>query len=77
VDWAASISNREFRFFPLYHIYRMFIQDDLNAIIKIMLKHRPEKVSHEEKDRCTRRSKPELIIRTIKDKSKDFLKKIA
>jgi RIO-like serine/threonine protein kinase len=77
VDWAASISNREFRFFPLHHIYRIFIQDDLNAIIKIRMKHCSEKVNLEEKEQYTRRSKPELIIRAIKDKGKDLLKKIA
>ena len=77
VDWAASISKREFRFFPLSIIYKMFLQDDLNAIIKIRLKHCPEKVSPQEKERYTRRSKTEIIIRAIKDKGKDFLKKIA
>jgi RIO-like serine/threonine protein kinase len=77
VDWAASISKREFGFFPLYLIYEMFIQDDLNAIIKIRLKHHPENVTPEEKNQYAHRSIAEKVIRNIKDKIKDFLKKIA
>jgi RIO-like serine/threonine protein kinase len=77
VDWAASISKREFGFFPLYLIYETFIQDDLNAIIKIRLKHHPENVTPEEKNQYAHRSMAERVIRNIKDKIKDFLKKIA
>jgi len=77
VDWAASISKREFGFFPLYLIYEMFIQDDLNAIIKIRLKHHPGNVTPEEKNQYAHRSMSEKVIRYIKDKIKDFLKKIA
>jgi hypothetical protein len=77
VDWAASISKKEFGFFPLRLIYERFIQDDLNAIIKIRLKHHPEEVSPEEKNRYANRGMGEKIIRGIKDKVKCFLKKIA
>ena len=77
VDWAGSISRQEFRFFPLNRIYEKFIQDDLNALIKIRLKHCPERVSPEEKNRYILRSKTEKIIRALKDWVKDNLKKVA
>ena len=77
LDWAASISRKEFGFFPLNLIYERFIQDDLNAIIKIRLKHHPEEVSPEEKNRYANRSMGEKFIRGIKDKVMSFLKKIA
>jgi RIO-like serine/threonine protein kinase len=77
LDWAASISKKEFGFFPLNLIYERFIQDDLNAIIKIRLKHHPEEVSPEEKNRYTNRGMGEKLIRGIKDKVMCFLKKIA
>ena len=77
VDWAASISRSEFRFFPLYYLYEKFIQDDLNAIIKIRLKHCPKSVSPEEINQYTRRSPAEKVVRAIKEKVQDFLKKIA
>jgi RIO-like serine/threonine protein kinase len=77
IDWAASISKSEFRFFPLNLIYERFVLDDLNAITKIKLKYCPESVSPEEKRRYTERSRAEKIIRTIKDLLKDFLKKVA
>jgi len=77
LDWAASISNKEFGFFPLSLIYERFIHDDLNAIIKIRLKHHPEEVSPEEKNRYTNRGMGEKFIRGIKNKVMFLLKKIA
>ena len=77
IDWAASISRDEFRFFPLNRIYKRFIRDDLNAIIKIRLKKNPENVSPEEKEQYNYRSLPERIIRAFKNKSRAFLKKVA
>jgi len=77
VDWAASISKSEFRFFPLYHLYEKFIQDDLNAIIKIRLKHFPNSVNPEEINQYNQRSPAEKVVRAIKEKAKDLLKKIA
>ena len=77
VDWAASISRREFGLFPLSLIYQRFLRDDLNAIIKIRMKHCPEKVSPEEIDEYARKSKIEKIIRALRDIGKDLLKKIA
>jgi RIO-like serine/threonine protein kinase len=77
IDWAASISRSEFRFFPLNLIYKRFLQDDLNAITKIKLKYRPESVNPDEKRLYTDRSKTEKIIRSIRDWLRNFLKKIA
>ena len=77
IDWAASISKSEFRFFPLNLIYKRFLQDDLNAITKIKLKYRPESVTVEEKLSYTGRSRVERLIRAIRDRLRAFLKKIA
>ncbi|MBN1905753.1 MAG: hypothetical protein JW927_11705 [Deltaproteobacteria bacterium] len=77
IDWAASISRSEFGFFPLNLIYKRFIQDDLNAVIKIKLKWRPESVSPEEMLQYAERSRVERIIRAIRDCLRNFLKKIA
>jgi RIO-like serine/threonine protein kinase len=77
IDWAASISKSEFNFFPLNLIYKRFVQDDLNAIIKIRLKWQPDSVNPEEKLRYTERSLAERIIRAIRDKLKKFIQKIA
>ncbi|MFC1866731.1 hypothetical protein ACFL0H_01145 [Thermodesulfobacteriota bacterium] len=77
VDWSASISEREFGLFPLNLIYQRFVHDDLNAIIKIRLKYHPEHVSPEEKIQYTHRSQAEKLIRTIRNKIRNFLQKIA
>jgi RIO-like serine/threonine protein kinase len=77
VDWAASISKKEFRFFPLSLIYQRFIRDDMNAIIKLRLKYLPESVRPEEKNLYIHRSRAEKAIRTIKNKTMGLLKKIA
>ena len=77
VDWAASISKSEFGFFPLSIIYKRFIQDDYNAVTKIKLKYRPERVSPEEKLRYAERSRTEKTIRAIRDWLRKFLKKVA
>ena len=77
VDWSASISKREFRFFPLNLIYGRFIQDDLNAIVKLQLKHCPESVSSEEKRRYYHRGSLERLVRAVRDRSRKLLQKIA
>ena len=77
VDWSASISEREFRFFPFNLIYKKFLLDDLNAITKIQLRHCPDSVTPEEKRRYYHRSKAEEIIRLIRDKLRGLLQKIA
>jgi RIO-like serine/threonine protein kinase len=77
VDWSASISQRELRFFPLSLIYRRFVLDDLNAITKIQLRYCPEYVSTEMKMNYHHRSKAERLVRAIRDKARDLIQKIA
>ena len=77
VDWSASISEREFRFFPLNLIYQRFLQDDLNAITKMKLRHCPQSVSPEEARRYFHRSKTEETIRSVRDKLRNWLQRIA
>ena len=77
VDWSASISKREFRFFPLNLIYERFLLDDFNAIIKTKLRHWPDRVTTEEKRRYYHRSRVERLVRAIRDKLRELLQKIA
>lgn len=77
VDWSASIAEREFRFFPFRLVYERFIVDDLNGVLKIQLRHRPESVSTEEKRRYYHRSKAERLIRSVRDKVRSLLQRIA
>ena len=76
VDWAASISRSEFRFFPLSLIFKRFVRDDMDAILKLKLKYSPELVSQEEKDTYMNRGNIEKIIRIIRDNTRKLLKKI-
>jgi len=77
VDWSASISKEEFGLFPLSLIFKRFVRDDLNAIIKLKLKYNPEMVSTEEKIMYMNRSLTEKIIRNIRETARRLLKKIA
>lgn len=77
VDWSASISEREFAFFPLSLIYRRFVRDDLNGILKLRLKHCPETVTAEERKRYLHRSRPEKRIRALRDKLREWLQRMA
>jgi tRNA A-37 threonylcarbamoyl transferase component Bud32 len=77
IDWGASISESEFRVFPLNHIYRRFLLDDHMAIIKLKLRHAPEAVSREERKRYNYRSGAEKFIRTIRDRLREILQKVA
>ncbi|MBW1998663.1 MAG: hypothetical protein JRJ29_11940 [Deltaproteobacteria bacterium] len=77
IDWSSAISWREFRFFPLNLIYRRFLQDDLNAIIKLQLRHCPESISSGELRRYHHRGKIERLVRRIRDEARDLLQKIA
>lgn len=77
IDWGASISESEFKFFPLNRIYQRFIMDDYMAIIKLKMRHAPESVTPEERARYNRRSKAEILVRTVRDRLRDFLQKIA
>ena len=77
VDWSASILKTEFRFFPFNLLYRRFLQDDFNAITKIQLRNCPENVTPEEKRLYDHRSRPEKLIRSIRNKARTLLQKIA
>ena len=77
IDWGASISEREFRFFPLNLIYRRFVKDDLMAIIKLQLRLDPDSVSPEEKRLYYQRSRLETLARALRDKLRVLLKRVA
>jgi len=76
VDWAASISKRELCLPPFNLIFRRFMLDDELAIIKLALRHCPEKVSEEKKTRYHYRSWGEKCIRAIRDKLRALLQKV-
>jgi RIO-like serine/threonine protein kinase len=76
VDWSASISEKEFRFFPLNRIYLRFLLDDYFAIIKLKMRYTPETLTLEEKIEYAQRSHMERGVRVIRDKLRDVLKKI-
>ena len=77
VDWGAAISSSECRIFPLNRIYRRFLMDDFNAVIKLKLRHLPEAVTLEERNRYEHRSRAERSIRKLRDRLRDLLKKVA
>ena len=77
IDWGASISEKEFRFFPLNYIYRRFLLDDYMAIIKLKLRHAPEAVSREERKHYNHRSGAEKFIRALRDRLREILQKVA
>jgi RIO-like serine/threonine protein kinase len=77
LDWSAAISEREFRFFPANRVYRRFLLDDFNAVIKAQLRHCPDKISPEEKRRYEQRSKGEILLRAFRDRLRGLLKRIA
>lgn len=77
IDWSAAISEREFRFFLFTPIYRRFLIDDFNAITKYRLRHCPETVSAEAQRRYFARSRPERMIRTLRDRLRTLLQRVA
>jgi RIO-like serine/threonine protein kinase len=77
VDWSAAISATELRPFPLSLVYRRFLLDDLNAVVKLQLKHRPGEVSPEEVYRYQHRGSLEKVARRIRDKARILLQRIA
>ena len=77
VDWSASLSEGECRFYPLKSVYRRFLLDDFNAIVKLQLKHVPEMVGPEAKRRYYHRSMAERFIRSLRDRGRELLRKIA
>jgi len=76
VDWSAATSKEELRFFPLNRIYRRMIRDDFNGVLKVKLRHHPEKVTPEEKRRYYHRSRPEKLVRAVRDRLRELLQKI-
>jgi RIO-like serine/threonine protein kinase len=76
VDWSASISQKEFRFFPLNRIYLRFVLDDYFAIIKLKMRYVPETLTLEERRQYAQRSHMERGIRGIRDRLRKILKKI-
>ena len=77
IDWGASISEKEFRLFPLNHIYRKFLKDDNVAIIKMKMRHTPGVVTAKEREFYKYRSGPEKMLRGIRDRLRNIIKKIA
>ncbi|MDY6839138.1 MAG: hypothetical protein SWH78_14330 [Thermodesulfobacteriota bacterium] len=77
VDWAASISERELRFFPLNLIYRRFVSDDRAAITKLELQYRPDLLSPEEKRCYQDRSLVERAVRGVRNALRRALQRIA
>lgn len=77
IDWGAAIFQKEFGFYPLNLVYRRFVRDDYMAIIKLKLRHAPEMVSSEEKERYSRQSSGEKFIRSVRDVLRYVLQKIA
>ncbi len=77
VDWSAAISATEFRPFPLSLVYRRFLLDDLNAVVKLQLKHRPHEVPAPELELYNRRGPLERAARRTRDRARDLLKRLA
>jgi len=76
VDWSASISKKECRFFPLNRIYLKFVLDDYFAIIKLRMRYAPETLALEEKRQYAHRSHVERGVRSIRDRLRKILMKI-
>ncbi|MBW1787150.1 MAG: hypothetical protein JRK53_11120 [Deltaproteobacteria bacterium] len=77
IDWGASISKTEFRFYPLNLIYRRFLLDDRLAVIKLKLRHLPHKVSPADRARYENRSLAERSIRAIRDRLRKLGQRVA
>lgn len=77
VDWSAALFAGELRFFPLNRLYERFLQDDLNALIKLRLRHRPEGVTPEERRRYLERGPVERVVRRIRDRAREWLQRMA
>jgi serine/threonine protein kinase len=77
VDWAASISKGELRLPPFNLIFRRFMLDDEMAIVKLALRHCPDRVSAEKRARYHYRSRGEKCIRAIRNKLREVLQKTA
>ena len=76
VDWSASLSEKECKFFPMNHIYRRFVLDDYFAIIKLKMRYIPETLTPEEKRKYAHQSHTERGVRGIRDKLRKIFMKI-
>jgi RIO-like serine/threonine protein kinase len=76
VDWSASISEQEFKFFPLNRIYLRFVLDDYFAVIKLKMRYASETLTLKEKRQYAQRSRMERGVRVIRDRLRNVLKKI-
>jgi serine/threonine protein kinase len=77
IDWAAAIARSEFSLPLLNLIYKRFVLDDYNAIIKQKLRFTPEHVTPEERQAYYRRSWAEKGIRAFRDWIRASLQKNA
>jgi RIO-like serine/threonine protein kinase len=77
IDWGASIDKKEFSFFPLNSIYQRLLLDDNMAIIKLKIRHTPEAVTLEERWRYNRSNGRERLLRSVRDRLRGLLQKIA
>lgn len=77
VDWSAAITASEFRPFPLSLLYRRFLLDDQNAVVKLQLRHRPRNIPPGERSRYQRRSPLERIARRVRDRARELLQRLA
>jgi RIO-like serine/threonine protein kinase len=76
VDWSASISEKECRFFPMNRIYLRFVLDDYFAIIKLKMRYAPETLTLTEEREYAQRSHMERGVRVVRDRLRNVLKKI-
>jgi serine/threonine protein kinase len=77
LDWSAAILEREFRFFPLTLVYKRFLVDDYNAVTKFQLRHCPEAVGPESRKRYLHISPSERAIRSLRDRLREILQRVA
>ena len=77
IDWAASISRSEFKWGPLNLIYRRFQRDDMMGVIKLQLRHDPDNVTPEDRERCLHRNMAEKLVRKLRNGLRKILKKVA
>ena len=77
VDWSASILASEFRGFPLRLIFRRFLLDDLNAVVKLQLRHRPEEIEPSDLARYQKTGRLERAVRRLRDRARELLQRLA
>lgn len=76
IDWGAAILKNEFGWYPLNLVFDRFLVDDRLAVVKLKMRHIPEKVSPGDIERYSRRSRGEILVRTIRDRLRYLLQKV-